>query len=317
LLGGRYREASTAITVDEQGNAAVVGYTSSMDFPMRYPFQAPFNKSTGFLAKFNADGSDLLYSTYLGDSHPFSAIALARDPSGALILAGSTAESDGKIFVNRIIEAGTPPTIHLDSVLNTASLFGGPIAPGEWITLRGGGFGPESRVMLGDAPILIASATSTEILARVPDTFQPNGATTMRIDSSDLSSQSIFVNSASSAAAIFTQDATGIGQALAFNADGSLNGPSNPAARGTKISITANGLGVLSPDRSIGLFFSCGGAIPGDVQSGPIAGLPGDRNSLVNAIIPAAICPPSGSAGIALVVDGVITFTPPVTISVQ
>jgi uncharacterized protein (TIGR03437 family) len=54
--------------------------------------------------------------------------------------------------------------------------------------------------------------------------------------------------------ALFTLDGSGQGQAAALNADGSLNGPSNPAVRGTFITLFGSGFGEwnqLVPDGAV------------------------------------------------------------------
>jgi photosystem II stability/assembly factor-like uncharacterized protein len=339
LLGGRLGDVANAIVVDAQGNAIVAGTTESMDFPVRHPFQAPFSAHTGFLAKLNADGSDLIYSTYLGDFRAFDATAIGLQRSGSLIMAGYTSkvaiaivggtngpyklspanptDSDA-VFLNQIIEGQSPAPIHVDSLLNTASLAGGPVSPGEWITVRGGGFRTGSIVLLGDQPLSIASISNTEILTRVPDTFESGAASTIRVTSGDQSSPSIFVSTAPAAPAFFTQDSSGIGQALAFNADGSQNGPGNPAARGSAIEIVANGLGVLETG-SIQVYFSGGFAVLADVRTEAVPGLPGDRYSIIRAAIPGDVGVfQSTRAGVALILNGILQvpfFT--VTISVQ
>src|ERR1039457_2505266 len=67
---------SQGIAVDSAGSAYVTGYTYSIDFPTKNPYQsAPPAKVTGvppgqwpsaFVTKFSPDGSSLVYSTYLG-----------------------------------------------------------------------------------------------------------------------------------------------------------------------------------------------------------------------------------------------------------
>jgi uncharacterized protein (TIGR03437 family) len=52
---------------------------------------------------------------------------------------------------------------------------------------------------------------------------------------------------AGSAPGVFTLDATGTGQAAVLNQDGSVNSATNPAARGSAISIYATGEGQTSP----------------------------------------------------------------------
>jgi hypothetical protein len=55
------------IAVDSSGNAYVAGYTYSGNFPTLNAYQTSYSASAdAFVAKLNANGNDLLYSTYLG-----------------------------------------------------------------------------------------------------------------------------------------------------------------------------------------------------------------------------------------------------------
>jgi len=94
-LGGDQDEAN-AIAVDSSGDAYVTGTTFSTNFPIVNPFQAT-NKAqngTAFVTKFNASGSELIYSTYLGGSVSDQGRAIAVDSSGSAYVAGSTCSSD-------------------------------------------------------------------------------------------------------------------------------------------------------------------------------------------------------------------------------
>ncbi|MBI2335643.1 MAG: SBBP repeat-containing protein [Deltaproteobacteria bacterium] len=65
-LGGSNLLGAGLFTI-ETCNDIVVGSTLATDFPLASPLQSSLNNSqTGFLTKINADGSALLFSTYLG-----------------------------------------------------------------------------------------------------------------------------------------------------------------------------------------------------------------------------------------------------------
>ena len=96
-LGGSGDGWSSGIAADSSGNAYLIGYTQSTDFPTVNPLQAS-NKSpssgNGFVAKLNPSGSTLIYSTYLGGSGGDSASGIALDSAGNAYVTGYTQSAD-------------------------------------------------------------------------------------------------------------------------------------------------------------------------------------------------------------------------------
>ncbi len=91
-LGGNAYDYALGIAVDSSGNAYMTGYTSSTQFPTASPFQAnnygsPYN---AFVAKLNAAGSALVYSTYLGGTVSDYGYGIAVDSSGNAHVTGYT-----------------------------------------------------------------------------------------------------------------------------------------------------------------------------------------------------------------------------------
>ena len=77
--------------MDANGRAYVAGRTNSTDFPTKNPFQSSLaGLVNGFLSKLTADGSDLVYSTFLGGTDVASISALAVDGNGAAYVTGTT-----------------------------------------------------------------------------------------------------------------------------------------------------------------------------------------------------------------------------------
>jgi Beta-propeller repeat/Abnormal spindle-like microcephaly-assoc'd, ASPM-SPD-2-Hydin len=83
------------IAVDTQGNAYITGTANSSDFPTVNAYQATMDSAPdAFLAKLSTDGSQLLYSTYLGGSNWEQANGVAVDSTGSASIAGTTASLD-------------------------------------------------------------------------------------------------------------------------------------------------------------------------------------------------------------------------------
>lgn len=136
-LGGSRSDVGTDIAVDKFGQASITGYTESPDFPTLHPFQA-WNGDTpcgvtgdlclgvdAFVAKLNATGTALVYSSYLGGNDRDEANSIAVDSSGNAYVTGFTWSADfltvnplqsqfggpggnlGDAFVTKVSTAGT------------------------------------------------------------------------------------------------------------------------------------------------------------------------------------------------------------------
>ena len=94
-IGGSADDAVTGIAVDAYGNAVLAGYTSSSNFPIAFPIQATLNGTrNAFVAKLNATGTGLIFSTFLGGSLSDAAASVALDSSGNIYTAGNTTSAD-------------------------------------------------------------------------------------------------------------------------------------------------------------------------------------------------------------------------------
>ena len=95
-LGGSVEDLANGVAADSSGNAYVTGTTYSDDFPTLNPFQATNKSQSGtvFVTEFNATGTALVYSTYLGGSGSDSGDAIAIDSSGNAYITGQACSSD-------------------------------------------------------------------------------------------------------------------------------------------------------------------------------------------------------------------------------
>jgi hypothetical protein len=103
LGGSGYANSSgdygNGIAVDAAGNAYVTGYAASTDFPTANAFQP--NKGgpyipNAFVTKLSADGSSLVYSTYLGGSGTYGdyGTGIAVDAAGNAYVTGHAESTD-------------------------------------------------------------------------------------------------------------------------------------------------------------------------------------------------------------------------------
>jgi len=103
-LGGINKEFGEDITVHISGGnreAYVTGKTLSPDFPVVNPIQGTYGESehTGgngdvFVTRFNAAGSNLVFSTYLGGGGPDGGWGITVDANGNSYITGNTTSDD-------------------------------------------------------------------------------------------------------------------------------------------------------------------------------------------------------------------------------
>ncbi|HMZ22668.1 MAG TPA: SBBP repeat-containing protein, partial [Blastocatellia bacterium] len=97
-LGGLLTEVGNAIAVDPLGNAYVTGVTSSTNFPLKNPLQADNRGlNEAFITKYNQQGSDFVYSTYLGGSNSDQGSGIAVNAAGTAYVAGATSSANFNI----------------------------------------------------------------------------------------------------------------------------------------------------------------------------------------------------------------------------
>ncbi len=148
FLGGGQSDIGYGVAADSSGNAYVAGSTGSIDFPTLGPAQsANAGNSDAFIAKLAADGSSLVYSTYLGGNGFDRATSIAVDSSGNAYVTGFTASADfpttsgafqtkpggnGDAFIAKLNPSGS-------SLVYSTYLGGGGTDSGQGIAVDGSG----------------------------------------------------------------------------------------------------------------------------------------------------------------------------------
>jgi Beta-propeller repeat len=96
-LGGNSDDSGSGIALDTTGNVNLTGRTDSTNFPTANPVQAENQGGTdsnfgfdAFITKFNATGTALVYSTYLGGDYDDSGSSIAVDSLGDAYVTGRT-----------------------------------------------------------------------------------------------------------------------------------------------------------------------------------------------------------------------------------
>ena len=110
FLGGSNEDWAYAVAVDQHGNAYIAGYTCSSNFPTTAgsydPTQPTHAQNTScdtslnqtgsdvFVAKLNAAGTALVYSTYLGGTSADLPRGIAVDSAGDAVVVGATVSAN-------------------------------------------------------------------------------------------------------------------------------------------------------------------------------------------------------------------------------
>jgi hypothetical protein len=96
FLGGSGLEDARGVTRDAQGNVYIMGATASINFPLQSPYQPVYGGGTfdTYIAKFDATGSTLIYSTYLGGNQEDFGIEVISDAAGNAYLTGYTSSTN-------------------------------------------------------------------------------------------------------------------------------------------------------------------------------------------------------------------------------
>jgi len=184
--------------------------------------------------------------------------AVGTDPSGLSTIVLATG---GVLQVAGTVDLGS--RLQPEGVLNAAGLFSGPLAPGEMLTLLGAGIGPVSpqqpldsptttdmdgtSILFDGTPAPLLYAALNQVNAIAPFGIYGKVSTEVRVTQRGLTVAGLLLPVAEASPAIFTQDGSGVGQGAIVNQDQTLNSASNPALKGSVITLFATGAGQTDP----------------------------------------------------------------------
>lgn len=212
-IGGGDGDFAAGVAVDAQGAIYLTGATGSIDFPVtanafqRRPAAVPTGKTdlgNCFVAKLNAAGSTLVYSTFLSGSERDGCTAIAVDAAGSAYVTGGTESTDFPTTPDVVqgryrLGSGLPRYDVLvaklspdGSALAYATLLGGsgsetghgiavdsrgnayitgatnsanfPVSTGAYRTTYGGQGGTPQFVPVGDAFLFKLNASGTQVI---------------------------------------------------------------------------------------------------------------------------------------------------------
>ncbi len=268
----------SALAVSPAGDIYIGGLTGP-GFPVTPSapvicFQGSTNRTNGFLAHLNPNGA-LIDATYLGNSAGSDVISvggLLRLPGGSVLVAG---DESGAGVVSKV-QFGSggwiAPACLSTNVLNAATQVGsGGVAPGELVTLTGFGIGPDIgvtyqadargnvptqlagvQVLFDGTPVPILYAQSQQINTIAPAGLTVNGTTHVMVTYNNQQFGPAVAKTTFGSPGIFRLQIGQSAQAVAINQDGTLNGPMNPAPRGSVVALWGTGYGLTSPPCPIG-----------------------------------------------------------------
>ncbi len=165
--------------------------------------------------------------------------------------------------------ATAAPTIDAGGIVNAFSYTGGAAAPGEVISIFGSNFGSSGAnaavnnaipatlgrtkvVIYGSLAIPILAMTANQINALLPGNLASAGSVPLAVQVDGALSATVTVQLAAAAPALATANSSGMGQGAILNQDASINSATNPALRGSVISLFGTGSGAATPQIATG-----------------------------------------------------------------
>jgi uncharacterized protein (TIGR03437 family) len=242
-------DPSGKIYVSDSGNHRVLIFAEVVSLPI---FGA---QAIGFLGQGSINGAGANFNSSDGRATAqgmFAPVGLFVDRNSTLYV-GDTGN-------NRVVHFLKPGV----AVNGAHFLPQVPVAPGSLISLFGLGFSTESeqtsqtplpRVLAGrkvevtpgiEAPLLFVSPMQINMQIPVETPTGSQGIAVRRVDTNELLAGGVLAVSEASPG-FFTANQNGVGQILALNQNGTQNGPSNPAPRGTVVSLYGTGPGPVNP----------------------------------------------------------------------
>jgi uncharacterized protein (TIGR03437 family) len=317
VLGGECGSEPVSLDVSDDKRVTIGFVTQAQAFDQRGAvasagFCRGYDLSTG-VAQLSADGSQLIRSTMLDGCERIAVTAVGSD-----IYTASADNAPDALIVRVPSEVEAGPRI--DRVSNAFSGTGFGIAPGELVAIYGDGLGPVEPIDLGlnperDLPVELGGtqvwingipapvlrAGSDRVIVVAPESLE-QGSAAIEVVREDARSNEVLVRVLPNLPAVlplsFPEVAPGALQhANARNADGSLNGPANPARPGSTVWVFGTGFGATQPQAVAGTVATTDAIRPAaefrDGSHTPIAGIRAMRGFLTSLFAVPFVVPPT------------------------
>jgi uncharacterized protein (TIGR03437 family) len=144
----------------------------------------------------------------------------------------------------------------------------GTVTNGVWDKIAG-----NTQVLFDGvaAPVIYSRADVTSVM--VPYGVAGRQSTSIRVSYQGVQSDPLVYNVVQAAPGIYSQNTSGTGPGAILNQDNSVNGPTNPAAKGSAVAVYMTGEGQTTPASTDGAL-ATGLNHPQLVVSATVAGLP-------------------------------------------
>jgi uncharacterized protein (TIGR03437 family) len=264
-----------SLTVASAPTATISANPSSLTFAVSAGSNAPVTQTVQLTA---SGGAALAFATAASSAGNWLAVTPASGSTPATLTVsvsptglaagsynGAVTVNGGAVTIAVMLTVPTPLAT-IAGVVNAASFATGAVSPGEMISIVGTNLGPANpayltlnsngyvatsiggvTVSIGGTLAPLVYVSSNQINAIVPYETIGLMAPTVLVEYQGLSSNGFTVQTAVTAPGIFTQTASGSGPGAILNQDYTLNGPGNPAARGSTAIVYVTGEGQTLP----------------------------------------------------------------------
>ena len=183
--------------------------------------------------------------------------------TGAIVISSPDVLLPATVPVTLTVSAQATPAI--TAVANVASGLIGAVSPGEEVAIYGSNFGPatvvaatptggaystalsNTQVFFDGAAAPVIAVANGQVNVMAPYGISGKAATAIQVSFFGVTSAGIAYNVAAAVPGIYTLNQSGTGQGAILNQDLSVNGSSNPAAKGSVVAIYMTGEGITSP----------------------------------------------------------------------